>query len=395
MNISTYKKAIPYLLKAEVVPFVWGPAGVGKTSSVKQLAESMGYGLIVLHLGQMADAGDLMGLPEIIRETDPEILKASNGKRKGYTTFMPPEWVPTSGKWIIFLDELNRASRDVLQAAFQLILERRTHSITLPEETRVMAAGNPNTDQFITTDVSDAAFMDRFCHIKMTPDTEEWIDFARSQKYAPEVINYISQNYASLGNDMPAFDLERKPSPRSWDAVSRLIQVETPEPLLLELAAGLVGVAAATALIESIKSFDQPVKAIDIFENFDKVRHVVDKYSDKLNTRQDLLKITVDELLKLVAENKSPTSAQEKNVIDFLMALPLEMSFIASKDLFTINDWMKRMVKRTDFMKMLKKDLAPIKNKLNALQKEKDDAEAAAAKAKQDAGDKNAVDEES
>lgn len=370
MNINTFKKAVPFLFKAEVVPFIWGPAGVGKTTAMRQVAEELGYGLIVFHLGQMGDVGDLIGLPDIVYETDPEKLKAGDGKRKGYTTFMPPEWVPTEGKWIIFFDELNRARRDLLQAVFQLILERRTHSIVLPPETRLVAAGNPNTDEFTVTDITDGAFMDRFCHIKLTSETGEWLDFAKKTGYAPEVISFIQQNYASLGNDMPQFDLERKPSPRSWDAVSRLVQTEVDSDLLLDLATGLLGVAPATAFLEHIKNAEKPVKAEEVLNNFSVVKPTVTRFSDHLNPRQDLLKVTIDDLLKLLETQKSVSSAQVHNVVDFFMTIPLEMAFFASKTLFTIQDWMKHMVARKDFIAHLD-GVKPMKAKLNQLEKER------------------------
>lgn len=383
MNINNFKAAFPYLHQANVVPFIWGPQGVGKTSVMRQLAEELGYNLVVLHLGQMADAGDLIGLPEIIRETDPEKIKAGI---KGSTVFMKPDWVPTEGKWIIFFDEFNRARRDIIQCVFQFILEKKNHSVSFPKDTIMAAAGNPNTEEFIVTDISDAALLDRFVHVKLQPTVSEWVDHAVSTKFAPEVITFIRQQEGTLGNSMPDFDLGIKPSPRSWDAVSRLFKVKTPEYLMHDLTTGLVGVSAATAFMESIKSYDQPVKALDVLNNFeqDDIKARVQKYSSENDTRQDLLKVTTDDLLKELEELKAVTKQQEANVMAYLMTIPVEMMFIASKELFTINDWMKRMVANKTFVGRLESNVEPIKAKLKELE---------AAKEKADAADKSGSDQ--
>lgn len=379
MNINNFKAAFPFLHKANVVPFIWGPQGVGKTSVMRQLAHDMGYNLVVIHLGQMADAGDLIGLPEIIRETDPKLI--AKGIR-GSTVFMKPDWVPTEGKWIIFFDEFNRARRDIIQCVFQFILEKKNHSVSFPEDTILAAAGNPNTEDMIVTDISDAALMDRFVHVKLQPTVGEWVDHAVTAKFAPEVVTFIRQQEGTLGNAMPDFELGIKPSPRSWDAVSRLFLVKTPEYLMHDLVTGLVGAAAAAALMESIKAYDQPVKALDILNNYEQadIRARIEKYStpaEDNDVRQDLLKVTTDDLLKLLEEHKAVTKQQEANVMNYFMTIPAEMMFIASKDLFTINDWMKRMVANKAFCQRLESNVEPIKKKLKELEAAKATAETA------------------
>lgn len=43
MNIKDFADSLDYLLKAQITPFVWGHAGIGKSSIVKQYAKSKDY----------------------------------------------------------------------------------------------------------------------------------------------------------------------------------------------------------------------------------------------------------------------------------------------------------------------------------------------------------------
>ncbi|MFO8232894.1 MAG: AAA family ATPase, partial [Longimonas sp.] len=89
---------------------MWGPPGIGKSSIVAQLAADSSMQLIDLRLSQLAPS-DLRGLP--VPQPDDKIA-----------TWYPPEFLPQSGRGILFLDELNMAAPAVQGIAQQLILDR-------------------------------------------------------------------------------------------------------------------------------------------------------------------------------------------------------------------------------------------------------------------------------
>ena len=69
--------------------------GIGKSEFIKSYWESRGYKVIILFCSQMADAGDLIGLPDRI---DVNGIKT--------TIFCQPYWWPkVNEKVVIFLDE--------------------------------------------------------------------------------------------------------------------------------------------------------------------------------------------------------------------------------------------------------------------------------------------------
>lgn len=94
MNSEEIKVLLKSTRKANVVPLVWGDSGIGKSQTVKQFADENNLQFIDLRLGQM-ETGDLVGLP------------AREGDR---TIWLKPEWFPTEGEGVLFLDEINGKS---------------------------------------------------------------------------------------------------------------------------------------------------------------------------------------------------------------------------------------------------------------------------------------------
>ena len=90
-----------------------GRHGIGKSEILTEYYSAKGMKVVALFLGQMADPGDLIGIPSKNVET-------------GKTEFMPPYWFPLDGRPIVlFLDELNRARPEILQTIMDLALSRK------------------------------------------------------------------------------------------------------------------------------------------------------------------------------------------------------------------------------------------------------------------------------
>lgn len=330
MNIGTLKEALPYLFKANIATMIVGHHGVGKSQAVSQYAAENGLQFVDLRLGTQ-DVGDLLGLADfqVDEKTGQKIA----------TKFMRPTWFPVdpNSKGIIFLDEVNRGRRDVLQAVFQLVLDKRLHEYKLPTGWHVIAAMNPNTGDYQVTDVSDKAFMDRFCHIKLAPSRQEFFKYARDRKFDDRMIQFLTDQPDMLQGELEAFDLsEVKPSRRSWEAVDRLIKANTPVNVLTELTYGLVGVAAGTALMKAMSETDKPINAKDVVDNYGKFQKKIKDYSDaKTGGRLDMLKFTCDSILEWVqSDKKALTKDQSKNLGDFLWDIPRDLSYSLARELY-------------------------------------------------------------
>lgn len=331
MNINTLKEALPFLFQANVATMIIGHHGVGKSQGVAQYAAENGMEFVDLRLGTQ-DVGDLLGLADFVKDEKTGQTIA--------TKFMRPDWFPTdpNSKGIIFLDEINRARRDVLQAVFQLVLDKRIHRYVLPKGWQVIAAMNPNTGDYIVTDIGDKAFMDRFCHIKLNPSTQEFFKYASERKFDDRLLSFLKDQAEMLQGELEAFGLEDvKPSRRSWEAIDRLIKVNTPVNVLSELAKGLVGTTASAAFIKAMSETDKPINAKDVMENYPKMKKRVVEYADKNNARLDMLKFTCDSIMEYMeSDKKALTKDQQKNLGEFLWDIPRDLSFSMAKDLYMI-----------------------------------------------------------
>jgi hypothetical protein len=325
-----------------------GHHGVGKSQAVKQYADDNGLEFVDLRLGTQ-DVGDLLGLADFV--TNPK-----TGEKEA-TKFMRPDWFPTevNSKGIIFLDEINRGRRDVLQAVFQLCLDKRLHRYALPKGWHVIAAMNPNTEDYIVTDLSDKAFLDRFCHIKLAPSKQEFFDYAKSRKFEPQLISFLQDQPTLLASELESFELDVKPSRRSWEAVDRLMKVKTPINVLRELVSGLVGTSASAAFIKSLSDTDKPINGKDILDSYDKVASRIKKYSDsKTGGRQDMLKYTCDSLLESIQElKKKPTKEQGTNVVEFLKTIPKDLAFDLCRNLYLEDNAREIIDNSEDLLKIL------------------------------------------
>jgi hypothetical protein len=345
MNIEKSQRVIKQAIKNRLTPVLWGRHGIGKSQIVEQLARQLSgefkkdftnnphyfdsdhFGFVDLRLGQM-EVGDLLGMPLVNAE-------------KEQTIWCKPKWFPATedSKGIIFLDELNRARLDVLQAVFQLVWDRRISTHILPEGWSICVACNPSGSEYFVNEI-DPALMDRFVHIKLNPEPKEWVAWARNTKSVNEmIIEFIEKHYQeNLGLDGYDVNLEIKPSPRSWHVLSQMLN-DLPEDLWLETAMGIVGNESAIAFHKHAKSnLERPIRANQVLGAYPKWQKKLKKYADRENVRADLLRITCDdierELKKEYVEGKKEiTKSVEENLVQFLRDLPTDLSFAMIKTL--------------------------------------------------------------
>ncbi len=210
---------------------IWGPPGIGKSSIVAQTANAHSMELIDLRLSQLAPT-DLRGLPV-----------ADNGVSRWY----PPEFLPRSGKGILFLDELNLAPPAMQGMAQQLILDRRVGSYVLPPEWFVWAAGNRKEDRAAVFDMP-SPLANRFIHLAVEPDFESFKTFALTRTIHEHLLAFLSFRPAllhKLDPQQPAW-----PSPRSWMIANDLYQAK------LDIAT-VVGPGAATEFASFVALYQQ------------------------------------------------------------------------------------------------------------------------------------------
>ena len=218
--------------------FVWGAPGIGKSSLVRQFADSLGLDCVTL-VGTQLAAEDLIGVPEL---------------RDGRSRFAPPETIARDEPYCLFLDELNSSTPEVQKAFYSLILDRRIGAYELPAGSIVIGAGNRATDNALARPMA-SALVNRLIHIHLRASVDDWLAWAAGAGIHPWVLAYIGERPDHLWVNPPKVE-EVFSTPRSWhmlsDAMRSYGDVLDEETLRL-LASGTLSPAHASAFAGYVK----------------------------------------------------------------------------------------------------------------------------------------------
>jgi hypothetical protein len=245
-------KAIRKAIQTRRPTFLWGPPGIGKSDVVKQIGEQAGREVIDVRLA-LWEPTDIKGIP---------YYNADQGKM----VWAPPSELPTDPEStaIIFLDELNSAPPAVQAAAYQLILNRAVGTYKLPKGVDLVAAGNREGDRGVTYRMP-APLANRFVHLEMKVDFDDFQDWATLNKVHPEVVGYVGFAKQDLYDFDPKSPSKSFATPRSWVFVSELLQDDDCDnETLSTLIAGAVGDGLATKFMAHRKIAGRLPKAEDI-----------------------------------------------------------------------------------------------------------------------------------
>lgn len=163
-----------------IVPFLFGEAGIGKTSWAKALGEHV----YVVECNLLADKADVTGVD---RETGPDGRK--------YQVFYPMETIlrandaakenPDDIVYIVF-DEINRATSDITSAVQTIPTSRRNGSLDLEDNIRFIFTGNDHGN----VEPLDSASMTRYVAWHVEPDADIFLELMgdRLNKWVASVL---------------------------------------------------------------------------------------------------------------------------------------------------------------------------------------------------------------
>lgn len=360
--------------KNPVAVEVVGDSGIGKTSTIIQVAEELGLNFVKLNLAQIEELGDLVGFPivqyqiqEKMTTSNPnevrtprtawvnevsfqEYLKAGfkdTGKTR--MSYAAPEWI--AGKedgGILLLDDWNRADTRFIQAVMELV-DRQTYiSWKLPKNWHIILTSNPDNGDYMVNSI-DSAQRTRFITANLKFDVDVWAKWAEQDGVDGRCINFLLMHPELVTQETNARSITT-----FFNSISSIENFEDQLPLIQMIGEGSVGAEFATMFTMFINNrLDKiitPEKVMSMDDWSSVKGQLTGVIGKEDNYRADIASVITRRLINynLINAEKSPIN---QKVLD-------RLSDLMTEDLFT-NDLKYTLVReivngnRTKFQKLL------------------------------------------
>lgn len=286
--------------------FLWGPPGIGKSDILAQITNSYRNAFLIDVRLSLWEPTDIKGVPYYNSDSNNMV-------------WAPPAELPSEemaqqyDQIILFLDEMNSAAPAVQAAAYQLILNRRVGSYKLPDNVAIIAAGNRDADKGVTYRMP-APLANRFVHLEMRVDFEDWLQWATNNNVHTDVVGYVTFAKQDLYDFDPKSSSRAFATPRSWSFVSELLSDNLPENTLTDLVAGAVGEGLAVKFMNHRKIAGQLPNPSDILEG-----KVKDLSCKEISAMYSLTISLCYELKELHAKKDKNWNKKADNFFNFMM----------------------------------------------------------------------------
>jgi hypothetical protein len=360
--------------KNPVAVEVVGDSGIGKTSTIIQVAEELGLNFVKLNLAQIEELGDLVGFPivqyqiqEKMTTSNPnevrtprtawvnevsfqEYLKAGfkdTGKTR--MSYAAPEWI--AGKedgGILLLDDWNRADTRFIQAVMELV-DRQTYiSWKLPKNWHIILTSNPDNGDYMVNSI-DSAQRTRFITANLKFDVDVWAKWAEEDGVDGRCINFLLMHPELVTQETNARSITT-----FFNSISSIENFEDQLPLIQMIGEGSVGAEFATMFTMFINNrLDKiitPEKVMSMDDWSSVKGQLTGVIGKEDNYRADIASVITRRLINYNLINAEKSAINQK-VLD-------RLSDLMTEDLFT-NDLKYTLVReivngnRTKFQKLL------------------------------------------
>lgn len=297
------------------VPCFAGDAGIGKSEIVQQWAKKRNFKFLDVRLAYL-EGPDFIGLPFALKDKD--------GMER--TIYALPETWPTDkdAPTIICFEEPNRGVQSVTNCMMQALTDKKIGKYEFPGVVMFTACINPD-NAFYTVNSMDTALANRFVMYDVRFDLKEFITYAESANYHPNVISFLKSGSWTY---TPPEQLQNNAatkyvSPRSFSYLSNAEHADLQKNRDLHIATsvGILGEGIGVSYNKFI--FDiTPVTATDIVEDKKTAYKKLTLYKNPY--RGDLLNVTVDSVAEAYIA-KMP-KLTEKVVMEVVQMLPMDQS---------------------------------------------------------------------
>jgi len=224
--------------KGPVSVEVVGESGIGKTSTIVELAKENDLAFVKLNLAQIEELGDLVGFPVrqfqmykekkiAVKNNDIAMVTAAQRAAgaslanlnqtvtkkvgqwvdelavqeylkqgfkmtgKNRMSYCAPEWIADAKEGgILLLDDWNRADTRFIQAVMELIDRQSYISWTLPKNWHIILTANPDNGDYMVNSV-DSAQKTRYVTANLKFDVNVWAQWAEGAGIDSRCINFL------------------------------------------------------------------------------------------------------------------------------------------------------------------------------------------------------------
>lgn len=236
---------------------VVGPPGCAKTAVMNQVADKINFDLLIDH-PSTADPTDNKGYPDINAAADHAEFKPFGNLYKALNATKPTIW---------FLDDFGQALHSVQASYMQLMgPTKRLNNFQLPDCVCFMAASNRRKDKAAVMGMIEP-LKSRFATIvEMKISYKDWRNWAFLNRIRPEVIDFLRFREDMLFSFNPTLDFTNGPSPRGWEQVSNILDMNLPNGLQRAAIEGAVGGKALTEFTKYLIVFNE-LPDLDVIVN--------------------------------------------------------------------------------------------------------------------------------
>ena len=137
---------------------------------------------------------------------------------------------------IVFFDEITNALPSIQGIAFNIVLDREVNGIwKLPENARIVAAGNDMKDSLAANQLAEPLF-NRFAHVYIKTTTQSWLNWASENNIHPAIYTFIAYKKGTVLRS--EYDGEKpNADPRKWEMASKMLY-STRNPEMLRALVG-------------------------------------------------------------------------------------------------------------------------------------------------------------
>lgn len=344
--------------KPAIAVEVIGESGIGKTSSVLQLAEELSMNFVKLNLAQIEELGDLVGFP--IRQfqmaknkgtsekpvwstkwADEHLIesyKESGWKATGKSqmAYCAPEWIANKKEGgILVLDDWNRADVRFIQAVMELIDRQEYISWKLPKNWHIILTANPDTGDYLVQSI-DSAQKTRFISANLKFNVDDWAAWAESANIDGRCINFLLMHPELVTQETNARSITT-----FFNAISGFESFEESLSMIQMIGEGSVGPEFATMFTQFIHNKLDKLISPKVMLTHESDSYVVSTCKSCIGTdddyRADIASVLCTRLANYALHYATTNSITQK-IIDRIMILSTEEIFANDLKYYAIRE---------------------------------------------------------